>query len=263
MNMDKFSEKYYHLNPYQYGANNPIIYNDIKGDSILIFSKQDKTFIKYDNGNLYSRNAKGKWESYKGKNLKVDKKGNITIGGFLGKATAALDKIRTGGASGNELIGTIQADSKYVRIGQGSNGSNGIGGDVDWNNSNKDAAGNSRPSYIGLAHELGHALDGLDGLMDNTTIGVIGGKNIPGNELTAMHWENKVRSENGISLRQNYGMGDNGKVVGQNINRFGQSLHFNTQLVFPTVSLQAEFSSSGVNIVPVHRTSTTLIQYKY
>ncbi|MBA4153590.1 MAG: hypothetical protein C0512_04490 [Flavobacterium sp.] len=54
MNMDKFSEKYYHLNSYQYGANNPILYNDIKGDSILIYSKQDKAHIKYDNGNLYS-----------------------------------------------------------------------------------------------------------------------------------------------------------------------------------------------------------------
>lgn len=33
---DRFSEKYYGLNPYQYGANNPILFIDINGDSLDI-----------------------------------------------------------------------------------------------------------------------------------------------------------------------------------------------------------------------------------
>jgi len=265
LNIDRFSEKYYHLNPYQYGANNPIIFNDIKGDSILIYSKQDKTYLKYNNGNLYSRNTKtSNWETYSGKSVKVDKNGNKTIGGFLGKAVAALDNIRNGGTSGNELVGTIQNDSKYVRINEGSNSSSGVAGGVNWNDSNQDAAGNSRPSYIGLAHELGHALDGLDGVMNYSTIGVIGGKNIPGNELTSMHWENQIRGENGFTLRQNYGMGDSGQVVGQNVNQSGQSLHFNKQLVTPSVSLQSQYSSSGIGtVVMIPGKTTILIPYQY
>ncbi|KIA82456.1 hypothetical protein OA85_16460 [Flavobacterium sp. AED] len=35
-NMDRFSEKYYDVNPYQYCVNNPIRFIDIKGDSISI-----------------------------------------------------------------------------------------------------------------------------------------------------------------------------------------------------------------------------------
>ncbi|RKS26180.1 RHS repeat-associated protein [Flavobacterium endophyticum] len=265
LNMDRFTEKYYNLSPYQYGANNPIIFNDIKGDSIMIYSKQDKSYVKYDNGNLYSRNTKtGKWEPYNGKNLKVDKNGNKTIGGFLGKAIAALDQIRNGGNSGNDLISTLQNTSKNIMISEGLNASFGLSGKVNWNNSNEDSAGNSRPSYIGLAHELGHALDGLDGIMNDNSIGVIKGRNIPANEFFAMHWENKVRSENGLNLRENYGMGDNGQPVGQNINQLGQSLYFYNELTVPSVNLQTQYSSSGINLVPVTTgTTTILIPYQY
>jgi RHS repeat-associated protein len=35
-NMDRFSEKYYDVNPYQYCVNNPIRFIDIKGDSISV-----------------------------------------------------------------------------------------------------------------------------------------------------------------------------------------------------------------------------------
>ena len=34
--MDRFSEKYYNLTPYGYAGNNPVIFNDIQGDSIGI-----------------------------------------------------------------------------------------------------------------------------------------------------------------------------------------------------------------------------------
>ncbi|MEO4004940.1 DUF6443 domain-containing protein [Flavobacterium sp. CAU 1735] len=265
MNMDRFSEKYYHKNPYHYGANNPVIFNDIKGDSIMIYSNQDKSYVKYENGNLYSRNTEtGKWGSYNGKNLKINKDGSKTIGGFLGKAMTALDKIRNGGTSGNELITTIQNNSKDIRIREGENASSGVAGGVTWNDSNSDVAGTSRPSYIGLAHELGHAYDGLDGIMNFNTIGTIGNTEIPANELIAMHWENRIRSENGISPRSSYGMGNNGQAVGQNINKYGQSLHFYKQSVIPSISLQTQFSSSGFKVVPVTTGATTVvIPYQY
>ncbi|WP_222941011.1 M91 family zinc metallopeptidase [Flavobacterium macrobrachii] len=267
-NMDRFAEKYYHLNPYQYGANNPIIYNDIKGDSILIYSKQDKAHVKYDNGNLYSRNSKtGKWETYNGKNIKIDKNGNKTIGGFLGKAVAALDKIRSGKA-GKELISAIQNDPKFIRIGEGKNQSGGTAGVVSWNPSNTRGGPNqqgstSRPAYIGLTHELGHALDGLDGVVNNTSIGNIGGSNVPATEYEAMHWENRVRGENGLSLRTHYGNDASGNAVGQILNSNGSSSIYTQQLVIPTTHLNAQFTPSGIQVTPISSTTTIVIPFQY
>ncbi|MGY6521746.1 MAG: RHS repeat domain-containing protein [Mongoliitalea sp.] len=37
--IDRFSEKYFNLSPYHYGANNPIKYVDVNGDSLLSFMK--------------------------------------------------------------------------------------------------------------------------------------------------------------------------------------------------------------------------------
>ena len=219
--IDRFAEKYYNLNPYQYGANNPIIYNDIKGDSIAIYSPEDNGFIKYENGNLYSKNSKGKWEIYNGKNVKIDKNGSSSIGGFLGKVLEALDKIRNGNA-GSELINVLQNASKYIRIYEGENGASGIAGNVWWNPLNTTGGPNQlgntfRPAYIGLTHELGHVFDGLDGVVNNMPIGYIE-KNVTASEYQAMHWENRVRGENGLPLRTHYGNDINGRAVGQALN---------------------------------------------
>ena len=34
--IDRFAEKYYNLNPYQYGANNPVLNIDVNGDSVKV-----------------------------------------------------------------------------------------------------------------------------------------------------------------------------------------------------------------------------------
>ena len=260
MNMDRFAEKYYKKTPYQYGGNNPIVFNDIKGDSILIFSKQDKTAIKYENGNLYSRDSKNKWVTYNGKNVKTDKNGNTTIGGFLGKTMKALDKIRNGGTGGNELITTLQNDTKYTRISEsnGDNSSGGESGTVEWNQSNNsggpDQNGNTyRDSYIGLAHELGHVIDGLDGTVDRTPFSPDGGTK---SDIIAMHWENRVRGENNVPLRTSYGYDSNGKVIGQALNPNGTSNYF-TQ----PATLQQQ--TGGASPTPVSSTSPIVIPFRY
>ena len=43
-NIDRFSEKYYSMNPYQYGANNPIFYVDVNGDSIEVAERYREQF---------------------------------------------------------------------------------------------------------------------------------------------------------------------------------------------------------------------------
>ncbi|WP_447635418.1 DUF6443 domain-containing protein [Flavobacterium microcysteis] len=260
MNMDRFAEKYYHVNPYQYGANNPVVYNDIKGDSIYIFSAEDNALVKYESGKLYSKNAKsGKWEPYKGKNAKIDKNGNISIGGFLGQVVAALDRIRTGGPDGNQLVGDLQNAPKSIRISQGSNASFGIEGVVIWDPSNTTGGPNqsgnkSRPAYIGLSHELGHVHDGLDGVINFTKLGERGGQKVALSEIYAMDWENKIRSENNEPLRLYYDTGDNGRPIGE----------MYQQVTMPSsVQLQVDYSSpGGIQLVPVSTTSTILVPIK-
>ena len=260
MNMDRFAEKYYKKTPYQYAGNNPILFNDIKGDSIAIYSKQDKKNVVYENGQLYTKDAKGKNVAYNGKNVKVDKNGNKTIGGFLGKTLDALNKISSG-KSGNELVSAIQSDSKFNVIKESNDGTNssaGVSGRVRWDPLNtsggpNQSGGTSRDSYIGLAHELGHVLDGLDGTVDDTPLSPEGGTK---SDIIAMHWENRVRGENNVSLRTSYGYDSNGNVIGQALNPNGTSNYF-TQ----PATLQQQ--SGGANPTPVSSTSPIVIPFRY
>lgn len=53
MTIDRFAEKYTSMNPYQYGANNPIKFIDFNGDSIVW--AQDKASQAYMNHVLQMR----------------------------------------------------------------------------------------------------------------------------------------------------------------------------------------------------------------
>jgi hypothetical protein len=48
---DRFAEKYLDFTPYQYAANNPIMFIDVNGDSIWISHRKEK--ILYESGSLY------------------------------------------------------------------------------------------------------------------------------------------------------------------------------------------------------------------
>lgn len=50
LTQDRYSEKYYPINPYQYGANNPLIFIDHKGDSLIKVTVNDESgYIKGEN----------------------------------------------------------------------------------------------------------------------------------------------------------------------------------------------------------------------
>lgn len=144
------------LTPYQYGANNPILMIDINGDSIYIYNGKEK--ILYHNGSLYWA---GTGQKYNGN--AINKKGNLT--GFVSDTKNALDAIRTGGQSGQELIDYIQNGTYKdvgIQYGQSNQERSGL---IDFNPSerqsdvpNQDGT-YGRDSYIGLAHELGHSWD--------------------------------------------------------------------------------------------------------
>ena len=71
-----------------------------------------------------------------------------------------------------------------------------------------------RPAFIGLAHELAHALDWDDGKVDEAPWFQIGNEIITNAEKFASHVENMVRAENGIPLRE-YQAVENGRGVGR------------------------------------------------
>lgn len=48
---DRYTEKYYSLNPYQYGANNPILFKDNNGDSLIVGGSQSATQSFHDIAN--------------------------------------------------------------------------------------------------------------------------------------------------------------------------------------------------------------------
>ncbi len=69
---DRFAEKYLDMSPYQYGANNPIAFIDVNGDSLVMFKNGEYVGI-FDNGK----------DAYQGYNQEstVDKDGNETFTG--------------------------------------------------------------------------------------------------------------------------------------------------------------------------------------
>ncbi len=261
--IDRFAEKYMPISPYSYTANNPVRFIDVKGDSIFIKYKNQN--ILYDNGKLYTKNSKGKYGEYKGNGVKVNKDGSIKLKGFLGKAVAALDKIRTGGSEGGSLIGDLQNSKYHIKIKQGKNGARGY--NISWDPSNttggvNGAGSSNRPSFIGLAHELGHAHDGLDGSIDYSTWFSIGAKNIPKAEQYASHWENRIRGENGLSLRTHY-YNSGGVKKGSLLGLRKVNFNYSNKLSPPTILYNTQISTSNdFNVFMLSNSSTTIIKHK-
>jgi RHS repeat-associated protein len=70
---DRFAEKYIVVNPYQYGANNPIRFIDMNGDSIDIFDPNGNFMYTFDNGS-----GKSTTEGMMFTKSKINKDGSIT-----------------------------------------------------------------------------------------------------------------------------------------------------------------------------------------
>ena len=227
------------MTPYQYGANNPIRFIDVNGDSLWISYKGND--ILYENGNLTNRDG----TAYAGKGVKTDKNGNTKLTGFLKQSVNALNSIgatQEGGALLTELQGS---DNNFNIVKSSSNsfvpdnttasmanipeiqavsgniaGSNGSGGTINFNpktaSSGFNTAGNmSRPGYVGLAHEMFHGRDANQGVLyygSNYTNPITGATyqathlGLEKSEWRAVYYENILRGQAGVPLRTNYGL---------------------------------------------------------
>jgi hypothetical protein len=221
--VDRFAEKYYSVSPYCYAADNPIKYIDVNGDSVWISHRTGflglgkKENVLYENGNLYNKDG----TAYAGK-----------VKGYLNKAKGALDNINAVG-SGQSLLRQLEGSNFNFTIQRGTNRFEptsvnraglarvqpgmaniaGSGGTIYWSPGSSASGPNqlgntARPSFLGMAHELGHGAMAEQGMSDFSTYA-------PGNpdpnlsrvtndEFNAVHTENQIRSEYGLPLRNFY-----------------------------------------------------------
>src|SRR5690606_17986210 len=118
--LDRFSEKYYSKTPYGYAGNNPVLVNDIQGDSLWIsFGNRNQHRALYEDGQLL--NADG--SRYEGAGVKVKKDGSVKIkNSFLKSAVGALNEIsQAEGEIGTDVISTLQSSENNFTIQFGGN----------------------------------------------------------------------------------------------------------------------------------------------
>jgi RHS repeat-associated protein len=224
--MDPLAEKYPSISPYAYCMGNPINNVDLRGDSITIVYKNNS--LIYNNGSLYNTDG----SAYEGK-----------VKGYLKSVVKALGNLNDT-KEGAALVSELQNSTNMFTIRDGKNsfspsnvskaganlsevqsvtgntiGSTGSGGTIYWSaNSTSgglDVNGNTtRPSYIGLGHEMGHASDSNQGMLyynNDYTNGVTGAtyksthNGLLKSEWRAVYKENMIRQQAGLPLRAYYG----------------------------------------------------------
>jgi hypothetical protein len=204
--VDRFAPKYASLNPYQYGANNPIKYIDVNGDSLRI-NTGGGNYAYYNNGALTNQDG----TQYTGPGTKVRNNGSIKLKGELKSAVRSLNTIGSG-VAGGELVSQIVGSTSTVTINSGDANST-LELSVTWNSSSLEGGLDERgstsgPTYVGLAHELAHSLDNINGNKPGSIWETVNGKRVYNVEKGASNFENRIRNEHGLPLRAFYGTTD-------------------------------------------------------
>ena len=216
--IDPLCEKYYDVSPYADCAGDPVNAIDPDGDTIFYMRPilQGGNVINYEK---YSyKMVNGEYAFYD--NFDNKYKGGNT---YLTNLQSSLSVLSQGD---NELNIINELSGVYnVEIKHGYNGIEGnkVGSTISWdsqdeNNGGIDINGSSiRPSYIGLGHELAHAVDFKnntilkgDWVSKSTTT-----NRIPNFEKYACYVENLLRREHNIPLRKYYSaIGNKGFELG-------------------------------------------------
>ncbi len=218
----------YNMSVYNSMDNNPILHNDPLGDEVDIkyggfLGIGRKTAVYGDDGKLTNKGG----SAFTGK-----------VKGYLAKATSALNTIRANGGQGgvstlvqSKNVFTIQrkGDRNSTNPLDKANASNGMGtgATITWKpgntNGGPDQNGSSRrPSFIGLAHELGHSLSANSGTVNSNPYRdpsftqqfinqSLGFGSLPAkDDFNAAHFENIVRAGSNLPLREFYAMHSSG-----------------------------------------------------
>ena len=118
--MDRFSEKYHQLTPYGYAGNNPVLVNDIQGDSLWIsFGRNNANRAMYKDGQLFNKDG----SRYEGNGVKVKKDGSVKItDSFLNAVVSGLNEMSASDAkNGTDVVSTLQSSENNFTVTNGSN----------------------------------------------------------------------------------------------------------------------------------------------
>ena len=107
---DRFAEKYWDFSPYQYAANNPILYIDVNGDSINVAEKYREAFMN-DLQKVYGDNSKS---------FSFNESGNLVFNGKAGDLTEDQQAVFEGmNTLMSEETTTNVAYEESITVGEG------------------------------------------------------------------------------------------------------------------------------------------------
>jgi len=223
--IDNFSEAYYHINPYQYTANNPIKFIDVNGDYIYINDVDAGKRYRYENGQLYEQDENEDWVE-----------ATAASGSYAAQIVDALGDI-TGGdenSFGSQFLSLFENDDVNVTLADNKSTNSNTkdrnitqGTDIytSFNQNERIPTTNglqAQSFHITLGHELAHGLANnilsktelrKPWVQANSSNGLP--KDIPQSEVFASMYENMLRSEQGLPLRTHYSPTNDGSVVSE------------------------------------------------
>ena len=222
MNIDPHAESYHSFSPFNYTANNPVVFTDPDGKDIRIGISEGNAAY-YKDGKLYTDNT---YETEYTSGEGFDDDGNMT--GFLETAFNALKSIQDSNITvkGKEIISILQESSMQeggmttnirkgsrskitdpVKMGKGMAQVITIGKDVFDELMTDDPYKERQRSNVNLAlsHEVGHGVMNALNIKSPLSPGKIGRRVVDGSEFFASYIENRYRHANNISLSTHYG----------------------------------------------------------
>ena len=193
LSVDPMSDKYPSLSPYNYCAWNPMKIVDPDGNKIWIVGNDGNNY-QYKRGKMYTVNG----DIYKGNDS------------YVTRVCSDLSELKTLGVrkeikrmEHSKLDITIRNDNDNSQcslddVGE-VNPSIGSGSIITYNSKKTETKDGVRDPVYGLAHELGHAYDAMNGKTNDKKVSIFKkgenytDKEIPISEINAVRFENRVR----------------------------------------------------------------------
>uniref|UniRef100_UPI002491868E RHS repeat-associated core domain-containing protein n=1 Tax=Tenacibaculum aiptasiae TaxID=426481 RepID=UPI002491868E len=228
MNIDRFAEKYESINPYQYTANNPILFVDVNGDWIYINdgSGDNKKQYRYENGKTQYKNSDGNWVSAKDQKLSD----------FVISTVSEIKALEDSGKTGKSIIEAFSNDDENVYLNYEKNAARREGNNLFFDPETKHELETEKgtdskftKTFTILGHEFSHVLDKRE---RNVWFSVFGGGDVSDGEIYATHIENLIRAESGQPLRMFYTVPRSLQSMVVDFN--GKSLYIDKDGNFPT-----------------------------
>jgi RHS repeat-associated protein len=206
LSVDPMASKYPSLSPYVYCADNPVRLVDPNGEDVWIIGDDGQKYQYKNDGNLYCQDG----SIYQGDDV------------FARSAQSSLSELQNNSTTAGSILGNfvengqnnIEIKRKKDVVGYEYNGKTTIryenggastttSGSVFWNPQGESIPtvdGMQQNGTIDLIHEFVHALDKVKNSKFNTKKY----EGIEYREWTATYYENIVRGEMGLSLRNYY-----------------------------------------------------------